>query len=1269
MKIQRRRKQDLVDHISKDYDLLKDLEDALRLADDPKRRAELRSEIDDLKGQIDSHEQELDSVKDTLEERLQTTVDLYLSTSFDRDLYAELDQAGETDPERGTLLQKVFIDLEVKVRENQRLYDIGPRTHISGRKRLPESGKTISAMKCFLKEYWPKITIIGGPGHGKSTLGQHLAQVHRAKLLDKPWEFTPHIPRIPFRVVLKYFAQWLDQAKDTDHLENYLAEMIQKLTGRITPVEDIQQILKNRPCLLILDGLDEVVIPDLRERMLSRVREFLNRTERLEANLMVIATSRPTGYENQFDPEQFWHLELPRLSENKVREFAKKWTMVKKLREEEQERVLHTLEECLQDKGISVLLTTPLQVTIVLLVIKDGGRPPSQREALFNEYWGTILRREKSKAKGIIQTNESLMFDLHSYLGYLLHHRATKQNVQSLLLEDEFKSAIRAFLRRKDSHTSEKAIDEKMDLLVNEARYRLVLIVEPQPGLFGFELRSIQEFFAAVHLLQTAKDTAQRFQRLKAIAASEHWRNVALFFAGRVARSYGGETSNILELVCRPVDRDELNRFLHPGAWFAFEIAADGAFGVSYRDLQYNAIEYGLDVLEPHPARKQEENLRNLISRLSPEDRQEFLRPVMENKLRSLAMSSWGPVLNLYGRFFGTTTFFQEKMEMLLQAQRSSLNLESVLDLAMRYELDSARMAKWLGSSWPSWKDRMIFWWQHSPAYFEKVFNMWSPSTPLIIEMIEGSVRDYWRFPIYPFREGSLPSLSEPVSLLDQLFTTLRCMEILSDFRRGGLRSDKEIRLGRWGGITVADLERKRHTQAIDQLALFSRKILERSDLHPWLRALLWSVFWLTNEPNDETVSNFLSEHWSTEHLNLLSTHLRHSWPLLGLVANLAHRNQLGNVEHLLPMLRTEPQKQIAADVRKTLHDCAKYTDVDRKRLYIALTLDANIDELVPQLGSLSKQLSVSINDLVDWHVTAFTESWSTVTYTLNDLTILFASVEESLSNDDLSDFPWKFVGAKWPKALEIPRRLQHLLDLTLARWTETRRDDIRNLLITLAIGLVAYETDLEVSGSRIFTILSQEEFSLTTLERIWFIGEAIQKLPTLSLRSLKPFLDHSDPAVRAGAATFCMIILEALDQRSLIWNDKKIPDSILHELDLSLGLRLVTSAERRSRLAGITMLTFAECPMDDDFQKRLLSALKSTTDEEERVVLVKFLAHAPISSATRTAWRILLERVLNVAGEYSNDVLEAVIERYQEISSSVNPALSELLEQELGLP
>src|SRR5260221_8063155 len=120
----------------------------------------------------------------TLDDRLEETLLLYLSKSFNEDKVAKLDQAGETDSDRSTLLRQVFIDLDVKPRE-------GPSPHLLKYNQLKildeieevseipvsDQGKILSAMHCFLQEPWSKFVLIGGPGQGKSTLGQYLAQV------------------------------------------------------------------------------------------------------------------------------------------------------------------------------------------------------------------------------------------------------------------------------------------------------------------------------------------------------------------------------------------------------------------------------------------------------------------------------------------------------------------------------------------------------------------------------------------------------------------------------------------------------------------------------------------------------------------------------------------------------------------------------------------------------------------------------------------------------------------------------------------------------------------------------------------------------------------------------------------------------------------------------------------------------------------------------------------------------------------------------------
>jgi hypothetical protein len=1276
-----KRKHDLEKHLEKDYELLKKLEDALRLENNPKERANLESQIENLEAEIANRKAEMKSVEKTLPPQLQETVDLYLASSFERDRFVGLDQAGETDPERSTLLEKVFIDLEVTIRKGQQPPDLTPealdqlRVPATDRPHLFDQEKRFSAMQCLLAEHWPKVAVIGGPGQGKSTLGQHLAQIHRAKLLGEPFEFEPQTARIPFRIVLKYFAQWLADEPPLDNLESYLASIVEKKSGRAVSTENIQIIFQCCPCILILDGLDEVISPELRGRMLARIREFLRRLERLDANLTVMATSRPTGYEGQFSPEQFWHLELLPLSPDKVSAFSKKWVQTKKLREEKQSRILSTIEECQQDENLSALLSTPLQVTIILLIIKDGGRPPTQREALFDKYWRTIFRRERSKAKGIIQSDESLLFNMHAYLAYLLHRRATEQNVQSLLPEKEFRQAVREFLRRRDSHSPDESINRKTDQLVREARDRLVLIVEPESGLFGFELRSLQEFFAAVHLFRTSTDTTQRFARLKAIARSEHWRNVALFFAGRVARLQGGEAGNILELVCRPLDREGVDIYLRRGAWLALEIASDEALG-DYRDLQYNAIEYGLEVMETSLTARQKDELKAIVGKLPLRDRRDILRPVLKESLRSLPTAFVEPALDLYGEHFGATPLFRDKIATLLQSRREDAVL-SALDLAIRCEPEAKWMVERLDANWPHWKARLLEWWPHSPNYVEKLLNSWAPSRSEVTRFAElfaerglGSRAGYIR------SRRDLPwAISELESFTDQLIAMLRCIGVTMRWERPGPLRGMNIRFGERYGVFLLPLEESQSLSYVpDGLVQSSENLLQRSDLMPWLRVQLWTLFWATNEPNLVNVSQFLDDirkilqdqplpdnfwrHWRP----------RERWPLLALSIERQRVEGSEAVNKLLPFLEANNQLSVAEQIKESLRNRIKNSDeTSQRRLFNALRTRTGLDAFLPQLVPLANRMGLTLEKLIDAHIGGirYYGASRSVEYTIGEIRDLLEDAEESLDKpDELALVLWVLGEGSWPSTPEILDDIHHLLEIVLSNSSGSKKS-VLNFLIILFLRLLAYgkvEIDL-----RLFRNLSQsgsEEFNL------WHYQGALGDLSSEHLSVLESFLTHEEAVIRSGAAVLWQTIINATKYPPIRLDEDELLGIKEFRLSPDLGISFINNDDDSLCLAGITLLIISDYPIEDvKYRQIMMNGLQHPQSVEEERAWAQFLKEVPITDANRRKWCNLFEEILANTQSYPSIVSRAAMERRQSLVSGADATFPRAKELKLGLP
>lgn len=567
---------------------------------------------------------------------LDETIQMYLHAELRNDRYAQLDQAGDVGSE-AVPLERIFTDLDVLPRRGEAVY--------WSERGYFEDGVPRSAMELLLSRT-KRVVLIGGPGQGKSTLGQFLAQVHRATLLrrlgdlhEAGIDLEPLVPRIPFRVVLREMAQWIARRAEEEgaSVEQYVARGIAKAAGgaTVTPT-DVTEIVRSNPCLFVFDGLDEVVDVGQRRAVLQEVDAFLDRAEGvLRADLQIVGSSRPNSYANEFSPKRFIHLVLQPMDRTRVDRYVEKWLVTRNLDDARAARLLETFAESASDPQLQLLLTTPLQVSIVIYVILSGGRPSRQRESLFNDYVDVIYRRERAKHRRIIETEKDVLIGLHQYLAYLLHRRAADgSNVQSTLSEEEFETEVRRYLTHVNPYADDELLERELRTLVSEARYRLVLIVENSAQQFGFELRSLQEYFAASHLVETSKDTEERYRRLATIATSSHWRNTALFFAGRVGRAFRGEAPQLIE-VSRAVDRSAPDTLIRRGAALARAMAVDRVFG-SNAGLQRTAIEEGLTQLEGDPDVWRLSGAAAEFGQLTEADQSQHLLPALVAKLNAL---------------------------------------------------------------------------------------------------------------------------------------------------------------------------------------------------------------------------------------------------------------------------------------------------------------------------------------------------------------------------------------------------------------------------------------------------------------------------------------------------------------------------------------------------------------------------------------------------------------------------------------------------------
>jgi len=158
-------------------------------------------------------------------------------------------------------------------------------------------------------------------------------------------------------------------------------------------------------CLILLDGLDEVVTPPnvdteptiRREAMADAIRTLA----RADWNNRLVVTSRPDAYRGQAVlGEPFLRWDVQAVTPEQRRELVEKWcgAVYGEAAENRLESLLHGLDALAQRDAR--LVETPLLITLVALVWREKERLPYRRWKIFQAGLETLLDLSKSGPGG-----------------------------------------------------------------------------------------------------------------------------------------------------------------------------------------------------------------------------------------------------------------------------------------------------------------------------------------------------------------------------------------------------------------------------------------------------------------------------------------------------------------------------------------------------------------------------------------------------------------------------------------------------------------------------------------------------------------------------------------------------------------------------------------------------------------------------------------------------------------------------------------------------
>lgn len=397
-------------------------------------------------------------------------------------------------------------------------------------------------------------TVRGAPGQGKSTLVQFVCQSHRAYFLkyaevlaDLPEGLAPAKPRVPVRVDLRDYGSWLNgydpfgldatgempkrrRSRGSDSLESFLAALMSSASGGAeVDMSVLSDLTRRFPFIVALDGLDEVADPGTRALVVEQIEVAARRMSTADVKHQVVVTTRPNFADlAEPSPEHFEYLDLLPLRPRSRTQYLHKWARVQGLQGREKTSLERIFAKRSADEHVSSLAQNPMQLTILLYLIKQRGESiPSKRTELYRSYMTLFLDREAAKDEKVAEFR-SLLEEVTAYLGWHLQSQAEAAGGDGRASVAEIRRSLFEYLDGIEADIS------LVDVLYTKVTTRVWALTSRVQGTFEFDVQPIREYFAAKYLAEgvAGQPNLTKADILRELALRPYWFNTARFLAG-----------------------------------------------------------------------------------------------------------------------------------------------------------------------------------------------------------------------------------------------------------------------------------------------------------------------------------------------------------------------------------------------------------------------------------------------------------------------------------------------------------------------------------------------------------------------------------------------------------------------------------------------------------------------------------------------------------------------------------------------------------------
>ncbi len=470
-------------------------------------------------------------------ERLRESTAAYLNYLTDRHFYLSLKGMGISDrvPLRLKLLD-LYVPLKARMELPEgdtwnRDLSLAGREVINEEQEQIHFGSPVSLLEILQKH--SGVIVLGDPGAGKTTFVKYLA----LRLARGEGQKVGLNDYLPILLPLAAFANAL-QSRDI-RLDDFIAEYFAGIGADLPIGAMLHEALKVGRALILLDGLDEVRDLNMRNTVVERVVDFFA-FHRREGNKFVL-TSRVVGYRAvRPSAEDLVECTIVDFEEDEIDEFVAHWTTALEKQAQGNTSIAQAdaetdrrelLEAINQNPGVRQLASTPLLLTILALMKRQGVSLPERRVQLYDQYVSTLLstwnraRSISGRAPGR-DIDELQTIRVLAPLAFLMHE--VSPGVGLVGREDMRRKLEELFLERGDASAHQAARQ-----FLTDVRDHAALLLERGPGEYGFIHLTFEEYLAAVAIALKGQGNAEPIiEALSNHVGDQAWREVTLLTIG-----------------------------------------------------------------------------------------------------------------------------------------------------------------------------------------------------------------------------------------------------------------------------------------------------------------------------------------------------------------------------------------------------------------------------------------------------------------------------------------------------------------------------------------------------------------------------------------------------------------------------------------------------------------------------------------------------------------------------------------------------------------